>query len=139
MKQMPGSFLDTNILINLASDDATKADRAEAIVREGGTISVQVLNEVANVARRKMLWSWREARGFLSSLRELLTVHPVTVDTHELGLALAERYQLGVYDALIAASALLAECDKLWSEDMQDGMTIDGRLRIINPFRASER
>jgi predicted nucleic acid-binding protein len=139
MKQMPGSFLDTNILISLASDDATKADRAEAIVREGGTISVQVLNEVANVARRKMLWSWREARGFLSSLRELLTVHPVTVDTHELGLALAERYQLGVYDALIAASALLAECDKLWSEDMQDGMTIDGRLRIINPFRASER
>ena len=136
---MPGSFLDTNILIYLASDDATKADRAEAIVREGGTISVQVLNEVANVARRKMLWSWREARGFLSSLRELLTVHPVTVDTHELGLALAERYQLGVYDALIAASALLAECDKLWSEDMQDGMTIDGRLRIINPFRASER
>jgi predicted nucleic acid-binding protein len=139
MKQMPGSFLDTNILISLASDYATKADRAEAIVREGGTISVQVLNEVANVARRKMLWSWREARGFLSSLRELLTVHPVTVDTHELGLALAERYQLGVYDALIAASALLAECDKLWSEDMQDGMTIDGRLRIINPFRASER
>jgi len=139
MKQMPGSFLDTNILISLASDDATKADRAEAIVREGGTTSVQVLNEVANVARRKMLWSWREARGFLSSLRELLTVHPVTVDTHELGLALAERYQLGVYDALIAASALLAECDKLWSEDMQDGMTIDGRLRIINPFRASER
>jgi predicted nucleic acid-binding protein len=139
MKQMPRSFLDTNILISLASDDATKADRAEAIVREGGTISVQVLNEVANVARRKMLWSWREARGFLSSLRELLTVHPVTVDTHELGLALAERYQLGVYDALIAASALLAECDKLWSEDMQDGMTIDGRLRIINPFRASER
>jgi predicted nucleic acid-binding protein len=139
MKQMPGSFLDTNILIYLASDYATKADRAEAIVREGGTISVQVLNEVANVARRKMLWSWREARGFLSSLRELLTVHPVTVDTHELGLALAERYQLGVYDALIAASALLAECDKLWSEDMQDGMTIDGRLRIINPFRASER
>jgi predicted nucleic acid-binding protein len=139
MKQMPGSFLDTNILISLASDDATKADRAEAIVREGGTISVQVLNEVANVARRKMLWSWREARGFLSSLRELLTVHPVTVDTHELGLALAERYQLGVYDALIAASALLAECDKLWSEEMQDGMTIDGRLRIINPFRASER
>jgi predicted nucleic acid-binding protein len=139
MKQMPRSFLDTNILTSLASDDATKADRAEAIVREGGTISVQVLNEVANVARRKMLWSWREARGFLSSLRELLTVHPVTVDTHELGLALAERYQLGVYDALIAASALLAECDKLWSEDMQDGMTIDGRLRIINPFRASER
>ena len=134
---MPGSFFDTNILIYLASDDAAKADRAELIVREGGTISVQVLNEVANVARRKMQLSWQEARGFLSSLRELLTVHPITVDTHELGLALAERHRLGIYDALIAASALLADCDRLWSEDMQDGMAIDRRLRIANPFRAS--
>jgi predicted nucleic acid-binding protein len=136
---MPGSFFDTNILICLASDDAAKADRAEAIVRDGGAISVQVLNEVANVARRKMKLTWQETRGLLSSLRELLTVHPVTVDTHELGLALAERHQLGVYDALIAASALLAECDRLWSEDMQDGMAIDKRLRIVNPFRASGR
>jgi predicted nucleic acid-binding protein len=136
---MPGSFFDTNILIYLASDDAAKADRAEAIVRDGGAISVQVLNEVANVARRKMKLTWQETRGFLSSLRELLTVHPVTVDTHELGLALAERHHLGVYDALIAASALLAECDRLWSEDMQDGMAIDKRLRIVNPFRAAGR
>jgi predicted nucleic acid-binding protein len=134
---MPGSFFDTNILIYLASGDAAKADRAEAIVREGGTISVQVLNEVANVARRKMQLSWQETRGLLSSLRELLIVHPITVDTHELGLALAERHQLGIHDALIAASALIAECDKLWSEDMQDGMAIGKRLRIVNPFRAS--
>jgi predicted nucleic acid-binding protein len=133
---MPGSFFDTNILVYLASDDAAKADRAEAIVREGGAISVQVLNEVANVARRTMQLSWEETSGLLSSLRELLTVHPVTVDTHELGLALAERHQLALYDALIAASALLAECDRLWSENMQDGMAIDRRLRIVNPFRA---
>lgn len=136
---MPGSFFDTNILIYLASGDAAKADRAESIIRGGGTISVQVLNEVANVARRRMRLSWQETCGFLSSLRELLTVQPVTVDTHELGLALAERHQLGIYDALIAASALLADCDKLWSEDMQDGMAIDKRLRIVNPFRASGR
>src|ERR1700722_17649029 len=136
---MPGSFFDSNILICLASDDAAKADRAEAIVREGGAISVQVLNEVANVARRKMKLTWQETSGFLSSLREIVTAYTVTVDTHELGLALAERHQLGVYDALIAASALLAECDKLWSEDMQDGMAIDKRLRIVNPFRAAGR
>jgi predicted nucleic acid-binding protein len=136
---MPGNFFDTNILVYLASDDAAKADRAESIVREGGTISVQVLNEVANVARRKMQLTWQETRGFLSSLRELLTVQPVTIDTHELGLALAERYRLGIYDALIAASALLAECDRLWSEDMQDGIAIDRRLRIVNPFRAGGR
>jgi predicted nucleic acid-binding protein len=136
---MPGSFFDTNILVYLASHDTAKANRAEAIVREGGAISVQVLNEVANVAQRKMKLSWQETRSFLASLRDLLTVHPVTVDTHELGLVLAERHQLAIYDALIAASALLADCDMLWSEDMQDGMAIDRRLRIVNPFRASRR
>ena len=48
---MPVSFFDTNILIYLASGDASKADRAEATIAGGGSISVQVLNELANVAR----------------------------------------------------------------------------------------
>jgi predicted nucleic acid-binding protein len=51
-------------------------------------------------------------------------------------LTIAERYNLSIYDAMIAASALTADCDTLWSEDMQHGMVIDGRLRIINPFLA---
>ena len=69
-------------------------------------------------------------------LRGLLTVHSDTIETHETGLALAERYNLSIYHAMIAASALHADCDRLWSEDMQHGMVLDGRLRIINPFRA---
>jgi predicted nucleic acid-binding protein len=136
---MPGSFFDTNVLMYLASGDSAKADRAEAVLRDGGAISVQVLNEIANVARRKMRMSWQETRDFLSSLRGLLTVYPVTTETHELGVALAERHNLAIYDALIAASALLAECDRLWSEDMQDGMAIDKRLWIVNPFGRRSR
>jgi predicted nucleic acid-binding protein len=132
---MPGSFFDTNVLIYLASDDAAKADRAEAVISGGGAISVQVLNELANVARRKMKMSWQDTHAFLSLLRGLLNVHSIAVETHEAGLALAERYNLAIYDAMIAASALDANCDTLWSEDMQHGMVIDGRLRIVNPFR----
>ena len=133
---MPASFFDTNVLIYIASGDAIKADRAEAAIAAGGAISVQVLNELTNVARRKMQMSWPETRGFLSLLRSLLSVHSVTTDVHEHGLTLAERYNLSVYDAMIAASALAADCDTLWSEDMQHGMRIEGRLRIIDPFRA---
>lgn len=132
---MPGSFLDTNVLLYLASDDAAKAGKAEAIVVAGGTISVQVLNEIANVARRKMRMDWDETGIFLDTLRELLTVHPVTVETHETGIALAGRYGFSVYDAMIVASALLAGCDTLWSEDMQHGMVLSEGLRIANPFR----
>jgi predicted nucleic acid-binding protein len=133
---MPASFFDTNVLAYIASSDATKADRAEAAVAAGGAISVQVLNELANVARRKMKMSWDETHAFLSMLRGLMTVHPLTVDIHETGLRLAERYGLSTSDAMIAASALHAGCDTLWSEDMQHDMTLDGGLRIVNPFRA---
>jgi len=134
---MPGSFFDTNVLIYLASGDAAKADRAEQLVGDGGAISVQVLNEAANVARRKMGLSWPDTHAFLSMVRDLLPVHPLTVEIHESGLTLAERYGLSIYDAMIAASALGADCDRLWSEDMQDGMAIESRLRIVNPFRSS--
>jgi predicted nucleic acid-binding protein len=133
---MPGNFLDTNVLVYLASADSAKAERAETIVAGGGAISIQVLNELANVARRKMAMSWDETHAFLAPLRALLTVHPLTADTHETGLALAERYGLSIYDAMIAASALQAGCDTLWSEDMHDGLQIEGRLRITDPFRA---
>ncbi|MDI1283391.1 MAG: PIN domain-containing protein [Reyranella sp.] len=134
---MPGSFIDTNVLLCAASGDSAKAERAEAIIDSGGTISVQVLNEIANVARRKMRMSWQDTHAFLSLLRRLLMVQSVTVETHETGLALAERYNLSIYDAMIAASALHADCDTLWSQDMQHGMAVDGRLRIANPFHAT--
>jgi len=133
---MPGSFFDTNVLLYIASGDLTKADRAEELIGAGGTISVQVLNEIANVARRKMAMSWTDTRAFLSMIRGLLPVEPVTIDVHETGLALAERHGLSIYDAMIAASALHADCDTLWSEDMQHGSVLDNRLRIVNPFRA---
>ena len=132
---MPASFFDTNVLVYIASGDVAKADQAETVVAAGGAISVQVLNECTNVARRKMRMSWDETHAFLVVLRGLLTVHPLTVETHETGLALAERYGLSIYDAMIAASALHAGCDTLWSEDMQHGMALDEGLRIVNPFR----
>ena len=132
---MPGSFIDTNVLVYVASGDPVKAEQAEKVIADGGTISVQVLNELANVARRKMRMTWSETRALLSIIRALLPVQPISVEIHETGLALAERYGLSIYDAMIAASALHAECDTLWSEDMHDGMVIQDQLRIANPFR----
>ncbi len=132
---MPGSFIDTNVLVHVASGDPVKAEQAEKLIADGGTISVQVLNELANVARRKMRLSWTDTHALLSTIRALLPVQPITVGIHETGLELAERYGLSIYDAMIAASALHAECDTLWSEDIQDGVVIQDRLRIANPFR----
>ena len=133
---MPGSFLDTNVLVYLASGDPKKADRAEQLVARGGMISVQVLNELANVARRKMHLSWDEIDEWLSTLRRLLTVVSLTLESHERGLRLAQRYQLSIYDAMIVASALEAGCDTLWTEDLHGGALFGESLRVVNPFQA---
>jgi predicted nucleic acid-binding protein len=133
---MAGSFFDSNILLYIASNDAMKAERAEKLLSDGGATSVQVLNEIANVSRRKMRMTWPDTHSFLSTLRSLLSVHAITVETHETGLALAEAHRLSIYDAMIAASALQTGCNILWSEDMQHARVIDKRLRIVNPFRA---
>jgi predicted nucleic acid-binding protein len=139
MKPMPangaGPFLDSNILLYLASSDAAKADRAEQLLRDGGTISVQVLNEIANVALRKMRLSWADTRDFIMQIRDLLTVVPVTEQIHESGLRLAERYRFGIYDGMIVAAALETGCDIVLSEDLQHGMVVEDRLKIVNPFR----
>jgi predicted nucleic acid-binding protein len=107
---MPGSFFDTNVLLYIASSDPAKADQAEKLIGAGGVISVQELNEITNVARREMGMSWTETGAFLSMIRGLLPVEPLTIDVHETGLALAERYGLSTYDAMIAVSALHADC-----------------------------
>jgi predicted nucleic acid-binding protein len=130
------SFFDTNVLLYLLSGDAAKADRAEAVLARGGTISVQVLNEFAAVASRKLGLSYAEIREVLESVRAVCAVVPITLETHDLGLQIAERYGFALYDALIVAAALLAGCATLYSEDLQDGQTIDGRLVVRNPFAA---
>lgn len=130
-----GRFFDANVLLYLASDDEAKARISEQLLREGGTVSVQVLNEIANVSRRKMRKTWAQTHELLTALRSLLTIVPVTETIHESGLKLAERYMFSVYDGMIVAAALEAGCDSVMSEDMQDGLVVDERLVIVDPFR----
>jgi predicted nucleic acid-binding protein len=129
------SFFDTNILLHQFSEDAAKARASEDVIRGGGVISVQVLDELALTGRRKLGLSWVVLRDILGEYQRNLTVVPLTVETHVRGIALAERYQLNVYDGMIVAAAQLAGCSTLYSEDMHDGLVID-RLTIRNPYAA---
>ena len=128
------AFFDTNVLLYLLSADDAKADRAEQTLAEGGIISVQVLNEFASVASRKLNLSYAEIRDFLTTVRAMTPVVPLRVETHESALALAERYGFSFYDSLIVASALLSGCQTLYSEDLQDGQIIEQRLVVRDPF-----
>ena len=127
------AFLDTNVLLYLLSADPARADRAEEIVAEGGVVSVQVLNEFAAVATRKLGMRIPEAAEALRAVRALCKVVPLQEETHDLGMRIAERHGLSLYDAIIAAAARLAGCRTILSEDMQDGLRLEG-MRIRNPF-----
>lgn len=126
-------FFDTNVLLYLLSADETKANRAEDLIASGGVISVQVLNEFASVAMRKLDMKIREIREVLATVRTVCSVRPIDMETHELGLDLAERHRFSVYDALIVGAALRAGCAVLYTEDLHDHQTIQ-RLTIRNPF-----
>jgi len=128
-------FFETNVILYLFSSDDARADRAEKELSAGGVVSVQVLNEFASVASRKLRMSIAEIREVLATIRAVCTIVPITEETHDLGLQVAERYGLAVYDSLIVAAALLAGCKTVMSEDMQDGQVVEGRVRIRNPFR----
>ena len=128
-------FIDTNVLLYLLSDDGKKADRAEETLVDGGIISVQVLNEFASVATRKVKMTIEEIREVLTAIRAACKIVPLTEASHDKGLEIADRYGLSIYDAMIVASALIAECKILLSEDMQDGQVFEKCLKIKNPFR----
>lgn len=127
-------FLDSNILVYLLRADARKANVAEFLLKSKPFISVQVLNEVANVCSRKFGLAWADLSRFLMMVRRFCRVEPVTIDIHGKALELAERYQLSFYDACITASALSADCQILYTEDMHATLSIDQRLMLVNPF-----
>jgi len=129
------AFLDTNVLVYATVTDDPRAAIAMALLEQGGTISVQVLNEFTNTAIRKLKRSWSDVTAALAAFRLLLpSLLPITVAMHEAALEMAQRDRVGFYDALIVAAALEAGCSTLLSEDMQHGRVIDGRLTIQNPF-----
>jgi len=130
------AFFDTNVLLYAIARDDPRNALAETLLASGGTISVQILNEFAAVARRKLSMPWREVRKALRAFRVLCpSPLPITVETHDAALRLAEKHGFEIYDALAVAAALDAGCKILYSEDFQDGRKIEGRITIRNPFR----
>jgi predicted nucleic acid-binding protein len=129
------AFFDTNVLLYAVALDDPRNARAEELLASGGTISVQILNEFVSVARRKILMPWRDVKGALDAFRVLCpSPLPITMEMHEAALKIAEQHGYGIYDALVLAAALESGCAILYSEDFQDGQTIDRRLTIRNPF-----
>lgn len=134
---MPVEFLDTNVLVYAFTTDR-RAAAARVLLARRCVISVQVLNEFANVARRKLGMTWQEVRESVASITTLCpTVLAVEMKIHREGVRIAEQHGYNFFDALMIAAALEANAEILWSEDMHHGMIIDDLLEITNPFLAT--
>ena len=136
------AFIDTNVLIYWV-DDSARADVVEQLLVQQAVISVQVLNEFANVLLKKRAMSLPDIEALCTTLIDTCEVIDLSVRTHQTALALMARYNFSVYDANIVAAATLGDCAVLYTEDMQDGLNIKlpgsaatKALVIRNPFRA---
>ncbi len=126
-------FLDSNILLYLVGPDPRKASIAETLLRQEHTISVQVLNEFVRVARNKLKIDWPIVEEALASAKEFCDVVPLTLEVHARAVEITKASLINIHDANIVAAAELANCDILYTEDLNHGQCI-GRVTIRNPF-----
>ena len=84
------TFFDTAILVYAVSEADPHSAVPKKLLAAGGYVSVQVLNELAAVTRRKLKMSWEDIGGALAAVRTLCEPpSPLTVGIHDAGLAIA--------------------------------------------------
>ncbi|SRR6266498_1893202 len=133
-------FLDSNTWLYafIESQDQMKSDRAKRLIHDNVfIISAQVINEVCINLIRKAHF---DEVGIQQLIVSFYLEHYVVDITREVLLRASEirsRYRFSFWDSIIVSSALNANAAILYSEDMGDGLVVDGRLTIRNPFGPS--
>lgn len=135
-------FLDTNIFVYaLLASEPLKKQRAlqlmeQALASHLGCTSYQVIGEFANVATRKfaLRCTAQECKQFIEAAMQPLNRVSSSPELLDSALDLQEETRYSFYDSLVLAAALQADCDVLYTEDLQHNQLVRGTLRIVNPF-----
>ena len=133
------AFIDTNVLVYAVGDEEPKRQRAEALLLslEQVVVSAQVLSEFVNVSLREQLLERAALEAVVDGYLRAYEVMPVEGETIARAFGVLDRYGYAWWDSAMLASALVARCTVVYTEDLQDGQLIEGRLRIVNPFAPS--
>jgi len=127
--------LDTNVLIyNHGVNGGTKQLIADSLLDNVPVISTQVISEYLNVIKRISKMNKSDLLKICAEWLEYCQVQPVSLSTIKLAHHLVQRYDFQLFDSIIVASALEAECDILYSEDLHHGLIVENKLTILNPF-----
>ncbi|MCL2327001.1 MAG: PIN domain-containing protein [Bacteroidetes bacterium] len=129
--------LDTNILIYLEGNDITKRSISEELLSFAPVIPSQVVTEFLNVTRRLRNITKLQAMNEVAALFADSIIAPIQNSTIDLAIKLIQKYDFQLFDSFVVALALEADCEILYSEDMQHGLLVNKKLQIINPFAVS--
>lgn len=129
-------FLDTNILVYCYTKTEPEKNKVAINLAQNpeAWISTQVLQELANTLRKKFARDWAEVGATVEEVCQNFEVFTNELDTLINAFRIAKQYGYSLYDSLILSSALSIGCSIVYSEDMQHGQDIDGKVKIINPF-----
>jgi predicted nucleic acid-binding protein len=129
-------FIDSNVWVYLFSENENhRAEIAQTFLADNSdhfvfVTSCQVVNEVCNVLKRHGM-AEEKIRVVIEYLANICVMQDLSKDVCLTASALRERYSLSFWDSIIVATANIARCSLLISEDMQDGQMMDG-LKVKN-------
>ncbi len=127
--------LDTNVLVYLHQlEDNGKHQKALELMADIPVVSTQVISEYLNVLRRILKLPKTELIGEATAWLKVCQIKAINLGTLEYAHRLINRYDFQLFDAIIVASALEANCTILYSEDMHHDLLVEKQLRILNPF-----
>jgi predicted nucleic acid-binding protein len=131
-------LIDTNLWIYLyALNPQAKRNRIEELVQQNFAniiVSTQILGELYHVVTRKGLLTHESARDIVIEMVATFPVSEIATANVLEALKIQEIFHYSYWDSLVVATAVLTDCDTLYSEDMQHGQSVGGKTRIINPF-----
>jgi predicted nucleic acid-binding protein len=140
----PPYFVDSNVwlyrLLDNQSLEEVESQRKCNIARslteaEIVIVSVQVINEICVNVLRKAAFTEAQIKLLLQSFEDRCAIVPLDMAILHKASDLRVQYHLSFWDSLIVASALSANAEILYSEDMQDGLVVEQQLMIVNPFK----
>jgi predicted nucleic acid-binding protein len=130
-------FIDSNISLYLIDNEASsKKQKAEALLSPDFIISTQVIAENVNVCLKKIKLDKLTTFDFAKMLLKRFQTVIITPDILLKSFDISIKYQVSSWDAIILATALHYGCTILYSEDMHDGLVVEDKLKIINPFKS---
>ena len=129
--------LDSNILVYAELEPETeKGVRAQSVISAAapnGILAVQAQLEFLAVVRRRRMESLASARAKVEAWSAVFASAPTTTLVAQAALQLVERQKFQVWDAVIWTASRMAGATVFLSEDLQDGLVLDG-MRVVNPF-----